>query len=341
MEISSQASLRQFNTFGVASYAAHFAEITSTEQLKAALEFGDSKNLPIQILGGGSNVLFVHDYPGLVIRIASSGCEEISADGEIKVAAGENWHDLVSNCLRSGLHGFENLALIPGTVGGAPIQNIGAYGVEIGKFISEVEFLDLETGKIRLFSREECEFGYRDSIFKNQLSNQIVVLSVSFHLNQSKSPNINYPSLNAAIEAKLMKASSGVGVTSELVFDTVCKIRRARLPDPALIGNAGSFFKNPVVSQVKHDQLRVQFPDLPSFPTSDTELVKIPAAWLLDQAGWRGRSRGEAAVHKDHALVLVNSGEATGEDIFLLAQEMSQSILDVYGIALETEVRII
>jgi UDP-N-acetylmuramate dehydrogenase len=341
MEISSQASLGQFNTFGVTSHAAHFAEVTSTEQLKAALEFGDSNNLPIQILGGGSNVLFVLDFPGLVIRIASSGCEQISTEGEIKVAAGENWHYLVRSCLRNELHGLENLALIPGTVGGAPIQNIGAYGVEIAQFISEVEVLELETGKIRLFTRKECEFAYRDSIFKNQLSNQIVVLSVSFQLNQGRPPNISYPSLYEAIEIELTKISGGPEVTPQLIFDTVCRIRRAKLPDPAVIGNAGSFFKNPVVSQSKHDQLRNQFPDLPSFSISDTDLVKIPAAWLLDQAGWRGRSRGAAGVHKDHALVLVNLGEATGEEILLLAQEMSQSTLDRYGIALETEVRII
>ena len=236
---------------------------------------------------------------------------------------------------------MENLALIPGTVGGAPIQNIGAYGVEIAQFISEVEVLELETGKIRLFTRKECEFAYRDSIFKNQLSNQIVVLSVSFQLNQGRPPNISYPSLYEAIEIELTKISGGPEVTPQLIFDTVCRIRRAKLPDPAVIGNAGSFFKNPVVSQSKHDQLRDQFPDLPSFSISDTDLVKIPAAWLLDQAGWRGRSRGAAGVHKDHALVLVNLGEATGEEILLLAQEMSQSTLDRYGIALETEVRII
>lgn len=251
----------------------------------------------------------------------------------IRAAAGENWHDTVIFCLQNSLYGIENLALIPGTVGAAPIQNIGAYGVELEQFFVELEAYDLKTGEIRHMSKADCQFGYRDSIFKQDPGQKLVVLSVTLQLALEPQPQLGY--------AGLKEALAGQEVTPQRVFDAVCAIRSSKLPDPKEIGNAGSFFKNPVVSRSKLSKLRDSYPDLPAWDTDDPELVKLPAAWLLDQKGWKGKQRGGAAVHQDHALVLVNRANATGEDIILLAQDMSSSVLHSFGIALQTEVRIV
>lgn len=333
LEIREQVDLAPYNSFGVHQRAAYFAVIEDTTDLLAAREFAAAKRLPLLVLGEGSNTLFIRDYPGLVLLMGNRGIELMADTGRVRAAAGENWHEFVRFCLRESLYGIENLALIPGTVGAAPIQNIGAYGVELEQFFVELEAFDQRTGETRRLNKADCEFAYRDSIFKQDPALRLVVLSVTLQLSTEPNPCLGYAGLSEAL--------AGREATPENVFDAVCAVRRSKLPDPARLGNAGSFFKNPIVSRAKWLQLRESYPDLPSWDTPDDELVKLPAAWLLDQKGWKGKWRGGAAVHQDHALVLVNREKATGEDILLLAQDMSSSVLEAFGIALQAEVRIV
>ncbi len=332
-KIQEQVDLSPYNSFGVSHRAAYLAEIQDAADLREAREFAGSKRLPILVLGQGSNTLFIRDFPGLVLHMNTRGREILPGAGMLRVAAGENWHELVKFCLQNSLYGIENLALIPGTVGAAPIQNIGAYGVELEQFFVELEAFELKTGELRHMSKADCEFAYRDSIFKQDPGQKLVVLSVTLQLSAEPTPQLGYAGLKEALQ--------GEEATPQRVFDAVCAIRKSKLPDPELIGNAGSFFKNPVVTRTKLLKLRESYPDLPAWDTDDPDLVKLPAAWLLDKKGWKGKTRGGAAVHEDHALVLVNAAGATGEDILLLAQDMSSSILQSFGIALQTEVRII
>ena len=332
-EIQETVDLRPYNTFGVSQIAAYFVEIQNSADLQQAREFAALKRLSVLVLGQGSNTLFIKDYPGLVLYMNNRGREMLPEAGMLRVAAGESWHKLVIFCLQNSLFGIENLALIPGTVGAAPIQNIGAYGVELDQFFLELEAFDLKTGEIRHMSKAECRFAYRDSIFKQDLGQRLVVLSVTLQLALKPTLVLDYSGLEDAL--------GGQEVTPQSIFDAVCAIRSRKLPDPKLVGNAGSFFKNPVISHSKLMSLRESYPELPAWDTEDEGLVKVPAAWLLDQKGWKGKQRGGAAVHEEHALVLVNRDNASGEDVVLLAQDMSSSILQAFGIALQTEVRII
>ena len=332
-QIQRRVQLAPYNSFGVPAVAAYFANIGSLDELRRALEFARDKRLSVQILGGGSNVLYVKDYEGLICHMNIRGISHLPGPGVVRASCGENWHEFVSYCMNKSLHGYENLALIPGSIGAAPIQNIGAYGVDLAQFLVELEVLDSERDTVRSFSRAECEFGYRDSIFKRRAGHRYVVLSASFELSARNLPNLDYQALKEALP--------NPGVTPRQIYDTVCRIRRSRLPDPAELGNAGSFFKNPVVSRDKYQALQSEHGEMPSYATEEEGLVKIPAAWLLDRAGWKGRRRGPAAVHEKHALVLVNSGGANGEDILLLAQEMSSSIQSQFGIGLVPEVQLI
>ena len=333
MRVAQQVDLSAYTGFGVSARAAHFADITGEEELIQALAYGKQHYLPVFVLGGGTNVLFVRDFPGLILYMNWQGIDWLDEAGLVRAACGENWHSFVINCMTKGFHGLENLALIPGTVGAAPIQNIGAYGVELEQFLVEVRAVDTRTGRVALFDHAACEFAYRDSLFKQGAGRHLIVTHVTLQLSAHWQPNLSYQALRDALTSETP--------TAEQVFETVCQLRRSKLPDPAITGNAGSFFKNPVISSEKFAALQVDFADIPCFPTDDQELVKVPAAWLLEQAGWKGRQRGRAAVSAEHALVLVNPGEATGEDIFLLAQEMSSSILQRFGIALQPEVQII
>jgi len=332
-EIQEKVDLRPYNTFGVSQVAAYFLEIQNSADLQHAREFAALKRLSVLVLGQGSNTLFIKDYPGLVLYMNNRGREMLPGAGMLRVAAGESWHELVIFCLQNSLFGIENLALIPGTVGAAPIQNIGAYGVELDQFFLELEAFDLKTGEIRQMSKAECQFAYRDSIFKQDPGQKLVVLSVTLQLALEPKLELGYSGLEDALV--------GQEVTPQSIFDAVCAIRSSKLPDPKLVGNAGSFFKNPVISRSKLLSLRGSYPKLPAWDTEDEGLVKVPAAWLLDQKGWKGKQRGGAAVHDEHALVLVNRDNASGEDVVLLAQDMSSSILQAFGIALQTEVRII
>jgi UDP-N-acetylmuramate dehydrogenase len=335
-DIHHDVDLAPYNSFGVHASAAHFCEVTNLDELKDALAFGAASNIPVLVLGGGSNILLSTDYLGLVIRINFKGIERLNTKGLVKVAAGENWHEFVESCMNHGFHGLENLALIPGTVGAAPIQNIGAYGVEFEQFVVSVSVYDKKLGKVLELNHRDCKFGYRDSLFKNADAQHLIVLGLTLQLATRHSPNISYGALLAEFAGRDLAE-----ITNRNVFDAVCRVRSSKLPDPKKLGNAGSFFKNPLVSAAKAETLKQEFPDIPCFDVCEMGLVKIPAAWLLDQAGWRGKRKGGAGVHEQHALVIVNAQDATGEDIVLLAQEMAGSVLKRFGIALESEVRLV
>ena len=333
MVIEENASLKHHNSFGINANAAYLLAATSQRELVDALDFADAKQIPVCILGEGTNVLFTRDYPGLVVQMAMTGVELDHDSARVKVAAGENWHRLVETCMRNQLHGLENLALIPGTAGAAPVQNIGAYGIELSAYVDRVDVLDAATGRQQVIAASDCEFAYRDSVFKQANGSSLLITAVHLHLSRDWQPITSYGALNNALE--------GRQPTPQELFDTVCSIRRSKLPDPVQVGNAGSFFKNPMVSKGKLEQLRASYPNIVSFDADEPGFKKLPAAWLLDQLGWRGRCRGTAAVSGEHALVLINPGQATGEDVYLLAQEMSSNVLDEFGIALQPEVRII
>lgn len=325
--------LEGYTTFGVPGIARYLLEFHDVGTLKAGVEFARDQRLPMLVLGQGSNVLLLQGFPGLVLINRLLGKERL-AGGALKVAGGEDWHELVVWCSQQQLYGLENLALIPGTVGAAPVQNIGAYGVELASYLARLTAYDTQLAREVVFDRSDCDFAYRDSLFKRAPAGRYIILEVQLQLAENFSPNLSYGALKEAFDKSAPSSSA------ELI-ETVCAIRRSKLPDPRLLGNAGSFFKNPRVSESKITSLQQQGFDLPYYPTDDETLFRVPAAWLLEQAGWKGRVRGGAAVHEDHALVLVNLGSASGEEIFLLAQEMSNSVLQTFGIALQPEVRLI
>ena len=333
LPIRQQVELKPFNSFAVSATAAWFAELTEARQLPPLLHFAATEQLPVLLLGGGSNLLLVNDFPGLVIHIRLTGVEFEEQGDLVRVGAGENWHQLVINCMNNGLHGIENLALIPGTVGAAPVQNIGAYGVELAQFLVSVEVYDSRQQRFYRLDRQACRFAYRDSIFKHQAGASLIITEVLLQLSRDWQPDTSYRTLRQALD-------SPEPAPLQLV-DTVCRLRIGKLPDPATLGNAGSFFKNPLVSERKYRQLLEELPGLPRYPATTPGWFKIPAARLLESLGWKGRQDGEAAVHEHHALVLVNPGHATGRDIYRLAQKMQASVQARFGIALQPEVRIL
>lgn len=339
MSIVENISLKDFNTFGLEAKARYFCEIDSLESLRAAIQFKNQQTHDCLVLGGGSNVLFCQDYSGLVLlnRLRGIQIETVENDKVlVRAAAGENWHSFVQYCLDHGCYGLENLALIPGCVGAAPIQNIGAYGVEAGDLVSYVKVMDLLTGDIVSLSANECQFGYRDSVFKKELAGRKCIVEVGFELSQTPHPNVSYPALASELQ-------DIVGPSPQQIFDAVCAVRSSKLPDPAKLGNAGSFFKNPVISSEHYQQLLEKFPAMPSFSMVSTDKeqgqVKVPAAWLIDNAGLKGEQLGGAAVHDKQALVIVNRGEASANDIVALATRVMERVELLYKIHLEPEVQ--
>ena len=327
-------SLRAYNTFGIDVKSKKFISIQSTEALKAVLN--QNQEAQLLVLGGGSNLLLTQDFDGLTLKIENRGIEILHEDeygARIKVAAGENWHDFVLWCLEKDFGGVENLALIPGSVGAAPIQNIGAYGVELSQVFERCEAMSRETGEIKIFNKTECEFGYRNSIFKNALKGQYIISSVQFNL--TKAPhqiNISYGGLSEKIESK--------SPSIQKIAQAVVEIRSAKLPDPLQIGNSGSFFKNPVVDSKQFSALQQQYPNLPHYPDQEGK-IKIPAAWLIDHLGFKGYRKNDAGVHQNQALVLVNYGNASGAEIKKLAQQIKDKVLENFSIDLEFEVNIL
>ncbi|MFY0684993.1 MAG: UDP-N-acetylmuramate dehydrogenase [Balneola sp.] len=334
LSIKENFDLTNYNTMGVSAKASFFVEVSSVQELQKAVEFAQQNQLEILVIGGGSNMLFKSDFKGLVIHNSLLG-KELLKNNEIKIAAGENWHELVLFCIQNDLGGIENLSLIPGSVGAAPIQNIGAYGVELQDVFVSLEVLVIASGEVKTFTKEECKFGYRDSIFKKELKGKVIITSVTLGLKKENEVNVSYRALSDKLEEKGIK-----NPTIEDVSKTVIEIRQSKLPDPSEIGNTGSFFKNPIISTEHYNQLKSDFPQIPCYPISEKQ-VKVPAGWLIDQLGWKGKKVGDAGVHDRQALVLVNHGNASGKEIWNLATQIRLSVSKKYDITLTPEVNII
>ena len=335
MDIKNNISLKPFNTFGIDVSASEFVSVNSVKDLTAVLNTNSSN---LMVLGGGSNMLLTKDIEALVVHINLKGISVISTSEnqvQVQVSAGENWHELVSWCLKKNFGGLENLSLIPGNVGTAPIQNIGAYGVELKDSFISCEAINIQTKALKTFTKDECNFGYRNSIFKQELKGQYIITSVVFELS---SMNHTIKTNYGAIEAEL-KNSEIENPTIQDVSKAVIAIRNSKLPDPKVIGNSGSFFKNPVISNSKFEILKTQFPEVPHYKISENTL-KIPAAWLIDTAGFKGRTFGDFGVHAKQALVLVNYGNASGKDILSLSKQIQKAVKFIFDIDLETEVNI-
>lgn len=328
--------MTEYNTMGISAKARYFISVNSVEVLKAVLADKRFLNLPKFIIGGGSNILFINDYEGLVIHIDIRGIEVEREDGEqaiIKAGAGENWHKLVLHCVDNSWGGIENLSLIPGLAGAAPIQNIGAYGTELEDVFVELEALNTKTLELVTFNKEACRFAYRDSIFKHEAKGTYIITSVSLSLRKNPVPNTSYKALADVL--------AGKGITKptiKQVSDAVIAIRQSKLPDPADIGNTGSFFKNPVISKKQFKKLQEEYPQIPYYPAGKD--IKIPAAWLIDQCGWKGKRFGDAGVHKMQALVIVNYGQAKGHEILDLSKRIQASVKEKFGVELVPEVNI-
>ncbi|MCY7421264.1 MAG: UDP-N-acetylmuramate dehydrogenase [Chitinophagaceae bacterium] len=339
MQIQQNFSLKPYNTFGINVQAAYFSNFASLDELAELTEFCHKKNkLPQLVLGGGSNVLFTQDFRGIILKNELKGIDLIKEDLSyyyVKSAAGEDWHRFVLFCIDNNYAGVENLSLIPGNVGASPIQNIGAYGVETKDVFHELEAWHLQDKKLVTFAAEDCKFAYRDSVFKTKYKGQYVITSVTFRLLKQPVYQTNY----GAIEQEL----TAMGITElsiKAISDAVIKIRKSKLPDPEVIGNAGSFFKNPTIPASRFESLKITHPTLPGYPAVD-DLVKIPAGWLIEQCGWKGYRKGDAGCHEKQALVLVNYRNASGIDIYTLSNEIMHSVETTFGILLEREVNII
>jgi len=338
MKIKEKYSLKSYNTFGINVDAKYFAQVASLVELKDVLDFIKTNKIPFLILGRGSNMLFTRDFDGIIIKVASKGIDKISEDVNhiyIKVQAGENWDYFVQFCVDHNYAGLENLSLIPGNVGASPIQNIGAYGVELKDHFYELEFYDFETRSVKRCGLKDCAFGYRNSIFKNELKGKGMILSVTFRLNKTPKFKTEYGIIKEEIEKMDLPK-----LTIKTIRQAVINIRRSKLPDPETIGNAGSFFKNPTISMEVHEQLKDKFPNIISFPQPD-EKFKLAAGWLIDQCGWKGKRVGDSGVHEKQALVLVNHGNATGKEVYDLSEQIKNSVIEKFGVELEREVNII
>jgi UDP-N-acetylmuramate dehydrogenase len=338
MLIQENFSLKKFNTFGIDAQARYFATFSDTEQLKELLSNPDFIETKKLILGGGSNLLFTKNVDGFVLKNDLKGIELIKEDDDfyyVKAAAGEVWHYLVMHCVDHGYAGLENLSLIPGNVGASPMQNIGAYGVEIKDCFYELEALHIEEKTMHTFDRAACKFGYRESVFKQELKDQFIITSVTYRLKKKPEFKISYGAIEKELERLGVKK-----LTIRAISEAVCSIRSSKLPDPEVIGNAGSFFKNPEVVKSKYEFLQQKFPEIVGYPLENGN-VKLAAGWLIEKCGWKGKRFGDAGVHALQALVLVNYNTATGKEIYQLSQKIMDSVVNTFGVNLEREVNII
>lgn len=338
MIVQKDVQLKPYNTFGIEATANYFVEVSSIEQLKEILQNTDYQSTNRLILGGGSNVLLTKDFEGLVIKIAIKGFEVTQQNEDniwIKAGAGVVWHDLVMHCVNQNYAGMENLSLIPGTVGAAPMQNIGAYGIEIKEVFEELQALEIATGEVRTFDNDACNFGYRESIFKHEAKGKYIILNVTFKLSKKPTFHVEYGAIKDTLaEMRITEMSI------KAISDAVIHIRQSKLPNPAEVGNAGSFFKNPEIPNTQFEALKARFPTIPSYPVSETT-TKVPAGWLIEQAGWKGQRFGNVGVHAKQALVLVNYGGGKGEEIKDLSQKIQASVKEKFGIQLSAEVNFI
>ncbi|WP_452599341.1 UDP-N-acetylmuramate dehydrogenase [Pontimicrobium sp. MEBiC01747] len=337
MHIKTDISLKPYNTFGIDVNAKHFVSVTSIPELKSVLKLKEYPNK--LILGGGSNMLLTQAINALVIHINLKGISIISQEDTsvlVKAEAGENWHEFVLWCINKDFGGLENMSLIPGNVGTSPIQNIGAYGVELKDHFVSCEVLNLETLTIETFNKADCNFGYRNSIFKQQAKRQYIILNVVFKLTKSNHVlRTNYGAIQSQLEVMNI-----IKPTIKTISEAVIAIRESKLPNPKKIGNSGSFFKNPIIPIEDFKRLQSNFPEVPSYKVSDKE-VKVPAGWLIEKAGFKGKTFGNYGVHKKQALVLVNYGGAQGKDILLLSKLIQKTIYRIFNVSIEAEVNIL
>lgn len=343
MQVKENFSLKAYNTFGIDARARFFNEFSSVDELEEFLMF--YSQYPVFILGGGSNILFIKDYDGVVLKDEIKGIEIQHEDAEyvyVKVGAGENWHQFVLHCIEHGWAGVENLSLIPGNVGASPIQNIGAYGVELDDVFWSLEAFHLSERRVHTFTRSDCEFGYRDSIFKNRYKDEFAILSVTLQLKKHPVFHTSYGAITEKLEKMGVKELS-----IKAISQAVINIRSSKLPDPIVIPNAGSFFKNPEVEMARYEELKTKFPDLIAYPLTKGT-VKLAAGWMIEQCGpdktgtsWKGYRKDDAGCHAKQALVLVNYGNATGKEIYELSEQILQSVKNKFGVLLEREVNII
>jgi len=336
MQVQQNYSLKKYNTFGVEASAKYFGVFTTIDNLQLLLkEYSEQSTL---VLGGGSNILFTKNYDGLVLKNEIRGINTVHEDEDhiyVKVGAGEIWHQFVMHCIKNNFSGVENLSLIPGNIGASPMQNIGAYGVEIKDVFHSLEAFHLQEQRILNFTLNDCGFGYRDSVFKKRYKDQFAILTVTFRLNKKPQYNISYGAIKEELEKMGVK-----DLSIQSISQAVINIRSSKLPDPNVIGNAGSFFKNPEITQHELHELKLINANVPYY-AADNSHFKIPAAWLIEQCGWKGFRRGDAGCHEKHALVLVNYGNASGKDIFDLSKEIKQSVKEKFDVELEREVNII
>ena len=337
MEIKTHFSLKKYNTFGIEAFANRFVAVQTVAELKTVLE--ENKFEKKFILGGGSNMLLTQDIDALVIHIDLKGKKIIKEEGDfvwVEAQAGENWHEFVLWTIENNFGGLENMSLIPGNVGTTPVQNIGAYGAEIKDTFVSCEAMTIANQEMKTFTKEECHFGYRESIFKNEVKDQYIITSVVFKLTKrNHTINVSYGDISSQL------AKNGVtNPTLKEVSNAVIAIRQSKLPDPKELGNSGSFFKNPIVLKSDFEKIHQRFPEMKFYEVSETE-VKVPAGWLIEQAGFKGKRFGDAGVHKNQALVLVNYGNATGQEIVNLSREIQETVYKTYGIRIEAEVNII
>jgi UDP-N-acetylmuramate dehydrogenase len=337
MNITENTSLQPYNTFGIDVSARYFAAADSVESMRAVLADTQFTDMPLFVLGGGSNVLLTQNFDGLVLKNEIHGIEVIRETDDhylVKAGAGVVWHEFVMHCIANNWAGIENLSLIPGNVGASPMQNIGAYGVEVKDVFDSLEALEISTGEVKTFDGEACQFGYRESVFKRALKGKFIITSVTFILRKVPAFNTRY----GAIEQELERM--GVSELSiRAVSDAVINIRQSKLPDPAKIGNSGSFFKNPVISTDAFEKVKSEHPEVVAYPAGENQM-KLAAGWLIDQAGWKGKTFDNYGVHKNQALVLVNYGGATGQQIYALSEDVLQSVHSKFGVQLEREVNI-
>lgn len=333
--IQTNKNLKEYNTFGISVKAEMFAVFSSIDELKQILSLRNNKKL--LVLGGGSNLLLTKDFDGLVIKNEIKRfevTEETASEVIVESGAGENWHEFVLNCIDKGFGGIENLSLIPGSVGASPMQNIGAYGVEIKDVFESLSAYHIASGEIHYFDKTKCEFGYRESIFKNKVKGEYIILTVTFRLTKSPTINSSYGAINEQLKVMGIQEP-----TIKELSAAVIAIRQSKLPDPKIIGNAGSFFKNPTVEIALLEQIQKNYPDIPNYPAVNGK--KLAAGWLIEKAGWKGRTFDNYGVHKLQALVLVNYGNCTGQEIFDLSSQIIQDVFEKFGVLLEREVNIL
>jgi UDP-N-acetylmuramate dehydrogenase len=337
MEILENISLKNYNTFGIDCKAKFFIKIQKVEELRFLIDNPIFQTNRRFVVSGGSNLLFINDFDGLIILMDIKGIHYEQSNGQkiiVKVAAGEIWSDFVELTVKNRMYGLENLVYIPGKVGAAAVQNIGAYGAEQKDFFLKLEGINLETGYYETIFKKECQFSYRSSIFKNELLDKFIITYVYYELDREWKPNLSYKELKQELEK-----FSFVAQDAEYVMNTVKLIRMRKLPEPKVLANAGSFFKNPIISQDHLDKIMGDYPDIPYFKSGD--FYKIPAAYLIEKCGWKGVRRGNCGVYEKHSLILVNYGNATGDEIFVLSEEIRLSVLDKFGILLEREVIVV